>query len=172
MSELAFRVAGASDAPAITALIEEGYRGEESRRGWTSEAHLIEGNRTSVAEIEALIAAPNARFIMAFDKSALIGCALIKNESGEGYFGMFAVKPARQGGGHGKQILAHAERKIRDLWNCPRIAMTVISIREDLVAYYERRGYTVTGTKPFPFDREPGAKRTDFHFVVLTKVLD
>lgn len=171
MSELTFRFAGRTDAPAIAALIEEGYRGEESRRGWTSEAHLIEGNRTSVAEIEALIVTPDARFIMAFDNDALIGCALIKNEAGEGYFGMFAVKPALQGGGRGKQILAHAEQQIRDLWHCPRIAMTVISIREDLVAYYERRGYTRTGTKPFPFDREPGAKRKDFHFVVLTKQL-
>ncbi len=70
MSELTFRFAGRADAPAIAALIEEGYRGEESRRGWTSEAHLIEGNRTSVAEIEALIAAPNARFLMAFDNDA------------------------------------------------------------------------------------------------------
>jgi GNAT superfamily N-acetyltransferase len=169
VSELAFRFAGASDAPAIAALIEAGYRSEESRRSWTTGADLIEGNRTSVAEIEGFIAAPNARFIMAFDGPALIGCALIKNESDEGYFGMFAVKPALQGGGHGKQILAHAERTIRDLWNCNRIAMTVISIREDLIAYYERRGYARTGTKPFPFDREPGAKRTDFHFVVLTK---
>jgi GNAT superfamily N-acetyltransferase len=169
VSSLTFRLAGRKDAPAIAALIEEGYRGDESRRGWTTEAHLIEGNRTSVAEIEALIADPNARFIMAFDGAALIGCALIKNEAGEGYFGMFAVKPALQGGGHGKQILAHAEQKIRDLWNCTRVAMTVISIREDLIAYYERRGYARTGTKPFPFDKEPGAKRTDFHFVVLMK---
>jgi GNAT superfamily N-acetyltransferase len=171
VSSLTFRFAGASDAPAIAALIEEGYRGEESRRGWTTEAHLIEGNRTSVAEIEAYIAAPNARFIMAFEGAAFIGCALIKKDGDEGYFGMFAVKPLAQGGGHGKQILAHAERKIRELWSCKQVAMTVISIREDLIAYYERRGYKRTGTKPFPFDREPGAKRTDFHFVVLSKSL-
>jgi N-acetylglutamate synthase-like GNAT family acetyltransferase len=171
VSELSFRFAARSDAPAIAALIESGYRGDESRRGWTTEADLIEGNRTNVAEIEAHIADPNARFVMAFEASALIGCALIKNEADEGYFGMFAVKPALQGGGHGKQILAHAEQQIRDLWNCPRVAMTVISIREDLIAYYERRGYARTGTKPFPFDREPGVKRKDFHFVVLTKAL-
>lgn len=169
MSSLTFRIAERQDAPAIAALIESGYRGDESRRGWTTEAHLIEGNRTSVAEIEAHIADTNARFLMAFEDAALIGCALIKNEEGEGYFGMFTVKPALQGGGHGKQILAHAEQKIRELWNPNRIAMTVISIREDLVAYYERRGYVRTSTKPFPFDREPGAKRQDFHFVVLTK---
>lgn len=171
MSGLTFRFAEREDAPAIAALIESGYRGDESRRGWTTEADLLEGDRTSVAEIEAYVADPHARFIMAFEGASLVGCALVKNEAGEGYFGMFAVKPACQGGGHGKQILSHAERKIRDLWNCTRIAMTVISIREDLIAYYERRGYKRTGTEPFPFDREPGAKRTDFHFVVLTKNL-
>ena len=171
MSTLTFRFAGAADAPAIAALIESGYRGDESRRGWTTEADLIEGNRTSAAEIASYIADPNARFVMAFEAEALIGCALIKNENGEGYFGMFAVKPALQGGGHGKQILAHAEQSIRALWRCDRIAMTVISIREDLIAYYERRGYKRTTTKPFPFEKEPGAKRQDFHFVVLKKTL-
>jgi GNAT superfamily N-acetyltransferase len=171
VGELTFRFAGRTDASAIAALIESGYRGDESRRGWTTEADLLEGERTSVAEIEAFIADPNARFVMAFEDAALIGCALIKNEDGEGYFGMFAVSPRLQGGGHGKQILALAEKAIRDLWNCKKIAMTVISIREDLIAYYERRGYVRTGTKPFPFDREPGAKRKDFHFVVLKKPL-
>jgi GNAT superfamily N-acetyltransferase len=171
VSGLTFRFAERVDATAIAALIESGYRGDESRRGWTTEADLLDGDRTSVAEIEAYIADPNARFVMAFDGASLVGCALIKSETGEGYFGMFAVRPARQGGGHGKQILGHAEQKIRDLWSCTRVAMTVINLREDLVAYYERRGYKRTGTKPFPFDREPGAKRTDFHFVVLTKDL-
>ena len=171
MSGLTFRFAERADAPTIAALIESGYRGDESRRGWTTEAHLIEGNRTSVAEIEDHIADPNARFLMAFEGASLVGCALIKNEAGEGYFGMFAVKPALQGGGHGKKILAHAERAIRDLWHCSQVAMTVISIREDLIAYYERRGYKRIATKPFPFDREPGAKRTDFHFVVLKKTI-
>ncbi len=171
MAGLTFRFAARADAPAIAALIESGYRGDESRRGWTTEADLLEGDRTSVPEIEALIADPNARFIMAFESGALIGCALIKSEGGEGYFGMFAVKPALQGGGHGKKILAHAETAIRDLWRCDKVAMTVISIREDLIAYYERRGYAVIGTKPFPFDLARGAKRKDFHFVVLCKDL-
>ena len=171
MSGLTFRFAERADAPTIAALIESGYRGDESRRGWTTEADLLDGDRTSVAEIEAYIADPNARFIMAFECASLVGCALIKNEAGEGYFGMFAVKPALQGSGHGKQILAHAEKTVRDLWHCPVIAMTVISIREDLIAFYERRGYKRSATKPFPFDREPGAKRTDFHFVVLKKTI-
>jgi GNAT superfamily N-acetyltransferase len=170
-SILKFRLAGASDAPAIAALIESAYRGEESKRGWTSEADLIEGNRTSPTEIAAFVADTNARFVMAFENETLVGCALIKNDNGTGYFGMFAVRPAGQGAGLGKLILDHAENKIRELWNCATIAMTVISIRQDLIAYYERRGYKRTATKPFPFEKEPGAKRKDFNFVVLTKGL-
>ncbi len=169
---LTFRIAGATDAPAIAALIESAYRGDESRRGWTTEADLIEGNRTNAAEIATFIAEPNAHFLMALEDGRLIGCALIRNNNGEGYFGMFAVSPRLQGGGHGKQILAHAEQSIRTFWNCKTVAMTVISIREDLIAYYQRRGYQQTATKPFPFAREPGARRTDFHFAVLTKALE
>jgi GNAT superfamily N-acetyltransferase len=168
---LTFRFAGRSDAPAIAALIESAYRGDESRRGWTTEAHLIEGARTSVAEIEDFIAEPQAKFLMAFDGATLVGCALLKNNDGAGYFGMFAVRPALQGAGLGKTILGHAERQIHDLWNCGTVKMLVINLREDLIAYYERRGYKRIGTKPFPFESEPGAKRTDFHFVVLTKNL-
>lgn len=171
MSRLDFRFAGAGDAPALQALIQGAYRGEESRRGWTTEADLIEGERASVAEIAAIIAAPAARFIMAFDGPALVGCALIRNEGGEGYFGMFAVCPALQGSGYGNQIIAYAEGAARSLWNCATMVMTVISLRAELIAWYERRGYKKAGTRPFPFSREPGARRTDFHFVVLSKAL-
>ena len=169
MSPIAIRLAGAADAPRIAALIESAYRGEESRRGWTTEEHLIEGNRTSVAEIENFIASPQTQFLVAGEGDDLVGCALIRNDNGAGYFGMFAVRPALQGAGIGRQIMQAAEQKLRTLWSCRSVAMTVINLREDLIAYYERRGYRVTGTKPFPFDRETGAKRTDFHFVVLTK---
>jgi GNAT superfamily N-acetyltransferase len=165
------RFAEAAQAPEIAALIESAYRSEESRRGWTTEAHLIEGKRTSVAEIESLIATPLARFVVAVEHEAIVGCVLTRNNDGIGYIGMFAVRPGLQGAGLGAGILAFAEQKVAGLWSCAKIEMTVISIREDLIVYYERRGYARTGTKPFPFESEPGAKRTDFHFVVLTKTL-
>ena len=82
MSRLGFRFAGAADAPALEALIQSAYRGEESRRGWTTEADLIDGQRATVAEIEAIISEPAARFIMAFDGPTVVGCALIRNEGG------------------------------------------------------------------------------------------
>lgn len=169
---LSFRVATTADTSAVVELIESAYRGEESLKGWTSEAGFIDGQRTNPKEISALIGNPDARFVLAFDSGTLAGCALVKKEHGQGYFGMFSVRPARQGGGLGKQLLAEAETTARSLWGCPTMKMTVISIREELIAFYERRGYRRAGTEPFPFDKEPGVRRKDFHFVVLTKALD
>ena len=165
------RLADLDAAPQITALIERAYRGEESKSGWTSEADLLTGPRTSVDEIAAIMRDPLARFLVAdADDGSLAACALIRNEQGSGYFGMFAVRPDIQGSGLGKAMLVAAERYIKDLWRLDTVYMTVINLRQDLIAYYERRGYRRTGErKPFPFDIAPGATRTDFYLAVLRK---
>ncbi len=52
--------------------------------------------------------------------------------------------------------------------------MTVVSIRESLVAWYERRGYQRTGeTEPFPCGESHlgTPRRADLEFVVLEKTL-
>jgi GNAT superfamily N-acetyltransferase len=165
------RLAFVGEAAAIAALIEHAYRGEEARRSWTTEADFLTGPRSSLAEIKSLIADPKSRFVVAVEGDATLGpCALIRNEEGVGYFGMFGVRPDLQGAGLGREMLAAAEREVRALWDCPALMMTVISLRKELIAYYERRGYRVTGeTKPFPFDEHTSATRTDFHLVVLRK---
>jgi len=167
------RLADQGEAPRITALIERAYRGEESKTGWTSEADLLTGPRTSVDEIAAIMRDPFARFLVAdADDGGLAGCALIRNENGSGYFGMFAVRPDIQGAGIGDQLIKAAEQHLRDLWQLTTVYITVINIRHDLIPYYERRGYRRTGErKPFPFDIAPGATRTDFHLAVLRKTL-
>lgn len=165
------RLADLDEAPHITALIERAYRGEESKSGWTSEADLLTGPRTSVAEIAAIMRDPLARFVVATEPSgALTACVLIRNEHGQGYLGMFAVRPDMQAAGLGRQMIEAAEHHARALWRVPSMYMTVINLRQDLIAYYERRGYKVTGEqKSFPFDVAPGATRTDFHLAVLRK---
>ena len=168
---LSFRVATAADTSAVVELVESAYRGEESLKGWTSEAGFIEGQRTNAGEISSLIESPDARFVLAIDAGHLVGCALVKNEQGEGYFGMFSVRPALQGAGLGKKLLAEAERTAKATWGCTRMKMTVISIRDELIAFYERRGYRHAATEPFPFDQHPHVTRNDFHFVVLSKPL-
>ena len=100
---------------------------------------------------------------------------LAKQGNDAAYFGMFSVRPGQQGAGIGKLLLAEAERQARDDFQCPRMDMTVIDIRDSLIEFYERRGYVRTGIhKPFPYGDERFGipKRDDLRFEVLSKDLN
>ena len=171
---LAFRDATAGDIDAIVALVTSAYRGEASRAGWTTEADLLDGNRIAPEVLRADIARERSRVLLASQDGQLVACAHVAVEDGAGYFGMFAVRPLLQGGGVGKAVLAEAERVVRDDWGLATMRMTVIDLREDLIAWYERRGYRRTGVKkPFPaVDPRFGIpKRDDLRFEVLDKPL-
>ncbi|MEO8161278.1 MAG: GNAT family N-acetyltransferase, partial [Arenimonas sp.] len=149
---LQFRAAAAADVERVVALVESAYRGDASRAGWTTEADLLDGRRTGRDDIEAVLARERSRLLLAEVDGELIACAHVAVEDGAGYFGMFSVDPQRQGGGLGKQLLAEAERIVREEWQCASMRMTVIDLREELIAFYERRGYRRTGIKkPFPY---------------------
>jgi ribosomal protein S18 acetylase RimI-like enzyme len=178
MTEPHFRYATADDAAGVAAMIERAYRGPEAAGGWTTEAHLLTGPRTTEAEIQALIADRDSRFVIAetFDtierRDVLLACALIQKDGEEAYFGMFAVDPTLQATGVGKTVLEKSERAARDLWAAKAMTMVVISLRDELIAWYERRGYERTGkTEPFPFHATSGAVRGDFHLIELRKPL-
>jgi GNAT superfamily N-acetyltransferase len=171
---LVFRDAVDADLPAIVALVESAYRGEGSRAGWTTEADFLEGQRTSIADLAPLLRRSRSRVLLAFRGDALVACAHVAVEDDAGYFGMFAVVPTQQGGGIGSALLAQAERIVADAWGCTAMRMTVIDIRDDLIPYYERRGYRRTGIhKPFPYgDARFGQPlRDDLRFEVLEKPL-
>lgn len=178
-SELTFRAATAADVPAIIDLVESAYRGDASRVGWTTEADFLDGRRTGADEIEVMLAREQSQLLLAErpvggGAAELLACAHVAIEDGAGYFGMFSVKPSLQGSGIGKAVLAEAERVVRDCWHCPTMRMTVIDIRDELIAYYVRRGYRRTGIKkPFPYgDPRFGLpKRDDLRFEVLEKPL-
>lgn len=170
--ELTYRYAAPGDAAALRALIERAYRGPAAAQGWTSEADLLTGPRTRPGEVEELIADPKARFVLAGRGGLPLANALLKREWRGAYFGMFAVEPAVQGGGLGGALLAECERRARALWAAPELWMAVISLRRDLIAWYERHGYVETGEAiPFPFADWMGATRRDFHLAVLRKPL-
>jgi GNAT superfamily N-acetyltransferase len=171
---LAFRDATAADVDAIVVLVTSAYRGEASRAGWTTEADLLDGNRIAPEVLLADIARERSRVLLASRGGELVACAHVAIEDGAGYFGMFAVRPVLQGGGVGKAVLAEAERVARVDWGLPMMRMTVIDVREDLIAWYERRGYRRTGIKKaFPaVDPRFGIpKRDDLRFEVLEKSL-
>jgi len=174
MHELTFRAAGEADTAAVIALVESAYRGDASRVGWTTEADFLDGRRTGRDDIEAILAKPQSTLLLAERSGELLACAHVAVEDGAGYFGMFSVNPSLQGAGIGKAVLAEAERIAREQWRCPAMRMTVIDIRDELIAFYERRGYRRTGIKkPFPYgDARFGLpKREDLRFEVLEKNL-
>lgn len=175
MSEgLQFRAATAADIERVVALVESAYRGDASRVGWTTEADLLDGRRTGRDDIEAILARGRSRLLLAERDGELLACAHVAVEDGAGYFGMFSVEPRRQGEGLGKLVLAEAERIVHEQWDCASMRMTVIDVREELIAFYERRGYRRTGVKkPFPYgDARFGLpKREDLRFEVLEKPL-
>jgi N-acetylglutamate synthase-like GNAT family acetyltransferase len=161
------RSATPDDVDAVVALVESAYRGESSRAGWTTEADLIDGSRTDAEEVRALL--PD--LLLADRDGELVGCAALSVVDGAGYFGTFAVRPTLQGGGVGAALLRAAEERARRL-GLERVEMTVLSVRSELIAWYERRGYARTGaTRPFPYGVERnGRPRTDdLVFAVLTK---
>lgn len=177
MPELVYRFAAPSDVPAVVGLVESAYRGEESLTGWTSEAHLIGGQRTDEAMVSALLAEPGAHVLLAHETNVLHACCELREPSAPGgvaYFGMFAVRPASQQGGYGRLVLAEAERIAHEEFGAGTLEMTVIKQRGPLIAWYERRGYERTGElRPFPYgdDRFGLPKVDDLEFATLAKQL-
>lgn len=172
--ELAFRAATAADIPAVVALVESAYRGESGLRGWTTESHLLDGQRTDARDVGEAIERLDSLVLLAERDGALVACCHLEKQDGAAYFGMFAVDPSRQTGGVGKQVIAHAEQLARTRWGVDRMRMTVIVQREELIAFYERRGYARTGQfKPFPYGDERFGipRRDDLRFEVLEKPL-
>jgi len=174
MSTLSFRTATRDDIPALLTLVTTAYRGDESRAGWTSEADLILGARLDAEALEADLARPRSNILLAERDGQLVACAHVADDDGNGYFGMFSVDPHHQGNGVGKLVLAEAEAYAAREWGVRAMQMTVIDVRDELIAFYERRGYARTGiTKPFPYGEERFGipQRDDLQFEVLEKEL-
>lgn len=174
MTDLEFRTASLADVDAIIALVESAYRGDASRQGWTTEADLLDGQRIDRQLLVELISRSDARVILVERDGQLLACCELQDQHGIAYFGMFSVRPSGQGAGIGNRLLLEAERLARDDWHCAEMRMTVIDIRDELIAWYERRGYQRTGEhKPFPYgDERFGIPlRDDLRFEVLRKPL-
>lgn len=159
--------ASTADADALKALLEAAYRGDSARQGWNHEADILDDERITREELDALLADPAVTILTARDAGNLIGCvAVTRKDATLAYLGMLCVLPTRQSGGLGRKLLDAAEDFARDN-GMAAVEMTVIDSRAALIAWYERRGYVRTGeTRPFPVRRDP-----PITFVVLEKQL-
>jgi ribosomal protein S18 acetylase RimI-like enzyme len=170
----AFRDATRADVSRVVELMQSAYRGDSSRGGWTTEADLLDGQRTDPEGVAAVIDAPDARLVLVHEHDDLVGCFQVEHRGDHAYFGMFSVRPELQGAGLGRVVLAEAERIAREEWGVREMHMTVIHLREDLIAWYERRGYRRTGEmSPFPYDDQRFGipRRDDLQFELLVKAL-
>lgn len=171
---LAYRHAGHADIPMLVDLVTSAYRGERSRAGWTTEADLLEGNRIAPDVLAADLDRPRSLVLVAERDGETLACAHVAVDGDAAYFGMFAVRPGLQGRGIGDAVLAEAERIARFELGQATMRMTVIDLRGELIAWYQRRGYRRTGRfKPFPYgdSRFGRPLREDLRFEILEKNL-
>ncbi|MBL0358666.1 MAG: GNAT family N-acetyltransferase [Chitinophagaceae bacterium] len=170
-SDPAISTATVKDVTAIKDLLNSAYRGESSKKGWTTEAHLIAGDtRSDETNVLHHLQQPGSVFLKHTQPDGKItGSVNLQQHGHKIYLGMFSVSPAVQGGGIGKQLLLAAEEYAKQL-HCNTIYMTVISLRTELIHWYMRHGYKDTGErKPFREDRLTGKHLQQLEFMVLEK---
>jgi len=161
-----------ADAPTINQLVNSAYRGEGSKQGWTTEADLLDGTRIDEAAVADLLAKPNTTILKYVEHNLILGCVELRKEKDKLYLGMLSVAPNTQGKGIGKTLLLAGEEHGRSL-GIRTMMMTVISVRKELIDWYVRHGYELTGErKPFVVpDTRWGIPKQTLEFVVLEKQL-
>lgn len=158
------------DVSSLNKLINSAYRGESSKKGWTTEANILEGKRTTEDELIEIIQDQKNTILKYSENDEIIGCVLLKEKENELYLGMLTVSPELQNSGIGKKLMQQAEIFALNL-GVSKIVMTVISVREELISWYKRYGFVDTGLRePFPVsDVFSQTTNEPLEFMVLEK---
>lgn len=168
-----FTQADESHADSLVDLVNSAYRGDSSKKGWTTEEHLLGGQRIDRQGILDILNKPDTTILIAEDDDTgtLLGCVQLERHDSKCYLGMLTVNPELQNKGLGKMLLIESEA-LAQFWDCTHIYMTVISVRNELIAWYVKHGFRDTKEKkPFPYGDERFGipKREDLEFTVLEK---
>ena len=171
--EISFIRARIDDAGRIVALVNRAYRGDSSRSGWTNEADLFDGPRTDESEVRDLIASDGSMILVCVQGTDIVGSVLLKKSESTVYLGMLVTDPLVQGAGIGSRLMQAAEAVAREQWAATRISITVITCRDELVAFYQRRGYRRTGRiAPVPLDDLSTPRADNLQLEVMEKEID
>lgn len=158
------------DISALNLLINSAYRGESSKKGWTTEADLLDGQRTDPERLKEMIDDEKARIELLMENEQILGCVYLEEHDDGLYLGMLTVNPEIQAQGLGKKLISHAEKVAKSL-NLSAVKMNVIKGRDELIQFYERRGFHFNGkTSPFPHeDPRSGIARAKLEFLEMVK---
>ncbi len=160
------------DVSALKVLVNSAYRGETSKKGWTTEANLLNGIRIDENELTEIIEEPKSTIFKFQENNQILGCVLLVEKQNKLYLGMLCVNPDLQNSGIGKKILQFANDYAIEK-GLPRIVMTVISQRTELISWYNRHGYSDFGERePFPANHADDIISGNvLEFIVLEKRL-
>jgi ribosomal protein S18 acetylase RimI-like enzyme len=171
--EIKISIATAEQADEITALVNSVYRGENAKKGWTTEADFLEGIRITPEKIKEIIDSENNVIINAVEGDKIIGCVQLEKKGNHTLLGMLSVDVDYQNKGIGKVLITECERYTKEVYKCDEIKMKVIGKRKELIEYYERRNYLVTGERE-DFGAEGdtfGETKEKLYFEILSKKL-
>ncbi len=160
------------DISELEILVNSAYRGDSSKKGWTTEANLLDGIRIDKKELTEIIQDSKSSIFKFEENNQILGCVLLVEKENKLYLGMLCVNPEIQNSGIGKKILHFANDYAKEK-GLPKIIMTVISERIELISWYNRHGYFDSGERePFPANLTDDIISGDsLEFIVLEKKL-
>jgi GNAT superfamily N-acetyltransferase len=150
------RHAAAEDIPDLTRVINAAF---------VVERPFIEGDRVNEQATSDYMA--KGKFLIAEDGTETSGCVFCEVRGKSGYLGLLAVHPERQGTGLGRKLMDAAEEYFRSV-GCNAVDLRVVSVREELPAFYQRFGYEIKGTEPV-LPLVPA--KVPLHFIHMSKTL-
>lgn len=161
------------DVEQVVELVESVYRGESSLKGWTSEAHLLGGQRVDAQIVRDLLDPPHSVILIYRENGKICGCVHLKNGAENVHLGMLSVDAHLQGKKLGQKIISFCEKYIFSEWQQRELCIEVLQQRTELIAWYERRGFKKTGvTIPFPTDPRFGVPKVkDLRFFEMKKTV-
>lgn len=171
--DIYIRIAGLDDADDVCALVNSVYRGENSKKGWTTEAYMLDGIRIDKQSLIKIISKVNNIIILSLFENKIIGCVHLETKGNKCHLGMLSVDVNCQDKGIGKLLMSYSEKYAKDELKCSLMEMKVIAQRKELIDFYIRRGYRITGeSEPFLLNAHFGEPKTsDLYFEYLTKDL-
>jgi N-acetylglutamate synthase-like GNAT family acetyltransferase len=174
LTKLNFPAASTEQSEEITALVNSVYRGDNSRKGWTTEADFLDGIRITEEKVAEIVSAENNVIILAVLDSKIIGCVHLEKKGDYCWLGLLSVDVNCQTYGIGRMLIQTCETFAREKFACNEMKMKVVGIRTELIEYYKRRGYQLTGEREdFKASRDTfGEPKTrKLYFEVLRKRL-